>query len=84
VIARWFDGVAQSNGQLSGAGGLITTNENTVYKWTFNCGLGTNTREEIHGVWATLTLASRLHIVDLQVFGDSKIIIDWLNDKGNL
>jgi hypothetical protein len=25
-----------------------------------------------------------LHILDLQVFGDSRIIIDWLNKKGNL
>jgi hypothetical protein len=31
-----------------------------------------------------LTLATRLHIVDLQVFGDSRIIIDWLNGKGKL
>jgi hypothetical protein len=26
----------------------------------------------------------RLHILDLQVFGDSRIIIDWLNQKGKL
>jgi ribonuclease HI len=36
------------------------------------------------GVWATLTLASRLNITELEVFGDSRIVIDWLNRKGNL
>jgi hypothetical protein len=40
----WFDGAAQNNGQQSGAGGLIRTDEHTIYKWTFNCGAGTNTR----------------------------------------
>jgi hypothetical protein len=57
---------------------------NIVFKWTFNCGPGTNTRAELLGVWETLILASRLHISDLQVFGDSRIIIDWLNYKGKL
>jgi ribonuclease HI len=57
-------------------GGMIKISEKTSYKWTFNFGLGTNTREELLGVWETLILATRLHIPDLQVFGDSKIIID--------
>jgi ribonuclease HI len=83
-VVGWFDGATLSNDQQSGAGGLIKTSENIVYKWTYNCGTGTNTREKLLGVWATLTLARRLHIVDMQVLGDSKIIIDWLNDKGNL
>jgi ribonuclease HI len=31
-----------------------------------------------------LTLATRLDIRDIKVLGDSKIVIDWLNDKGIL
>jgi ribonuclease HI len=80
----WFDGVALSNGIQSGVGGLIKINDKTSIKWTFNCGPGTNTREEFLGVWATLLLATRLHITNLQVFGDSKIIIDWCNSRGKL
>jgi ribonuclease HI len=79
-----FDGATQSNGQQCGAGGVIKTSDFSVYRWTFNCGEGTNTREELLGVWATLTLATRLAIRDIQVLGDSKIVIDWLNDKGSL
>jgi ribonuclease HI len=80
----WFDGATLSNGLQSGAGGLIRINDKTVYKWTFNCGPGTNTREKLLGVWATLNLAARLNIDALQVFGDSKIVIDWLNYRGKL
>jgi hypothetical protein len=43
-IMGWFDGAAQQNGEQSGAGGWIKINKNTSYKWTLNCGRGTNTR----------------------------------------
>jgi hypothetical protein len=36
------------------------------------------------GVWATLYIAKYLSISKLQVLGDSKVIINWLNKKGNL
>jgi ribonuclease HI len=50
----------------------------------FNCGEGTNTRAELLGVWATLILASRLDLTHIKVLGDSRIVIDWLNNKGKL
>jgi hypothetical protein len=56
----WFDGASQNNGALCGAGGMIMTRGNTIYRWTLNYGMGTNTREELLGVWARLTLAHRL------------------------
>jgi ribonuclease HI len=80
----WFDGATQSNGLQSGAGGLIRITENSHYRWTFNCGPGSNTRAELLGVWATLHLETRLNIEVLQIFGDSRIIIDWLNSRGKL
>jgi hypothetical protein len=36
------------------------------------------------GAWATLFLASKLHIDTLQVLGDSRIIIEWLSSRGEL
>jgi hypothetical protein len=80
----WFDGATLSDGSQSGVGGVIKTTQNTYYKWTFNCGPGTNTREKLLGAWATLYLASRLHIEVLQVLGDSRTIIEWLNNRGDL
>lgn len=84
IIVGWFDGATQLHGHLSGARGVLRINEHSIYKWTFNCGSGTNTRAKLLRVWALLTLDSQLHILDLQVFGNSKIIINLLNDKNNL
>jgi hypothetical protein len=46
--------------------------------------LGQTIESELLGVWVTLFLAIRLHITDLQIIGDSKIIIDWCNGNGRL
>jgi len=46
----WFDGAAHPNGQLSGVAGVIRIFDQIVYKWNFNCGADTNTREELLGV----------------------------------
>jgi ribonuclease HI len=47
-------------------------------------GKGSNTKAELVGAWASLTIARILEIKLLQILGDSKIIIEWLNHKGNL
>jgi ribonuclease HI len=80
----FFDGAAQNHGTCSGAGGIIKLSSNKVYKWFFNCGKGTNTKAELLGAWATLFLADHLNIHKIQILGDSKIIIDWLNHKNVL
>jgi ribonuclease HI len=36
------------------------------------------------GAWVVLTLAHKLSITDIHIIGDSKIIIDWLNNIGSL
>jgi ribonuclease HI len=79
-----FDGAAISGGKCCGAGGIINLPGSTVYKWYINCGEGTNTKAELLGVWATLTLANMWSIQKIQILGDSKVIIDWLNQKSNL
>jgi ribonuclease HI len=84
MTTGWFDGAALLNGLQSGVGRMLRINEHSTCKWTLNCGPGSNIREEILGVWATLTLSSRLNITELQFFGDSRIVIDWLNRKGNM
>jgi hypothetical protein len=33
--------------------------------------------------WASCILASRLHITELLLLGDSKLIIDWLNGRAD-
>jgi ribonuclease HI len=78
-VVAWFDGAAQHDGLYCGAGGKITINPQTSYRWTLNCGQGSNMKAELMGAWASCILASRLHISELLLLGDSKITIDWLN-----
>jgi hypothetical protein len=47
-------------------------------------GLGTKTRVKLLDVWMILILVSCLGFDHLQVFGDSKIVIESLNCRGNL
>jgi ribonuclease HI len=79
-----FDGATQINGLCSGVGGIIKLSTTTVYKWFLNYGKGTNTKAELMGAWSTLYLANLLSIQKIQIPGDSKIIIDWLNHKSDL
>jgi ribonuclease HI len=80
----WFDGAAQLDGIQCGVGGVLKTPDLFVFRWVYNCGGGTNTRAELLGVWATLLLASHLSFHRLQVLGDSKVVIDWLSNRGRL
>jgi ribonuclease HI len=48
----------------------------------FQCGEGTNTKEKLLGIWETLTLATHLSLLKLQALGDSKVIIEWINNRG--
>jgi len=77
----WFDGVALERGQISGAGRVIKLNPDTEFRWMLNSGSSMNNRVDLLGVWDLLNLASRLHLLDLKVFGDSRIVIDWLNQN---
>jgi len=79
-----FDRATHSNGKCCGAGGVIKTYDISVYGWFFNCREGTNTKVELLGVWATLLLEKHLSLHKLQVLGDSKVVIDWINKRGDL
>jgi len=70
--------------QTMWSGGVLKTLDLTVYRWVMNYGEGTNTKAELLGVWATLTLATHLSLQKLQVLGDSKVVIDWLTKRGRL
>jgi ribonuclease HI len=71
-----FDGVASSDGNLCGAGGFLKINGSKVTKWLMNCGQGTNTKVELLGVWASLTMVQHLQHTNIQLLGDSKVVID--------
>lgn len=72
----FFDGVAHSSSSCCGAGGTFKTHPSRTTNWFINCGVGTNTKAELMGLWATLTLAAFWSIDGLHVLGDSRVIID--------
>jgi len=55
-----------------------------VFHWYFNCGAETNTKAELLDALATLTISKLLDLHYIQVLGDSKVIIDWLDQKRKL
>ena len=76
----YFDGAALLSGCCCAAGGYFKTHALRVTKWYINCGVDTNTKAELK----TLTLATLWAIDKIQILGDSKVIIDWINQKGQL
>jgi hypothetical protein len=81
IPIEWFDEVSHCLNSKCGAGGMIKINRSISYKWKLNCGVGTNTRGEVLGVWDLLLMTTILKIYHLQVVGDSKFIINWLNHR---
>jgi ribonuclease HI len=79
-----FDGAARATGLCCGAGGFFKALPNKVTKWFLNCGEGSNTKAELLGLWTTLALASLWSMDHLRVFGDSRVVIDWINQKCKL
>ena len=65
-------------------GGIFRTHDKRITKWYLNCGVGTNTKAELMGLWVTLTLAMLWVIDKILILGDSKVIIDWINKKSQL
>ena len=47
-------------------------------------GIGSNMRAETLALWGLLWFASHLCIEDIWVFGDSKVLIDYLNGNSKL
>jgi len=80
----FFDGASEAGGLRCGVGGTLKCIEALDYRWYISCGVGTNTKVELMGAWASLLIASLLNIHRLQVMGDSIVTIDWINKKGNL
>ena len=80
----FFDRVALAGGSNCGAGGAIKCPNSQANRWFFNYGDGTNTKAELLGAWATLTITKLLDLHYIQVLGDSKVVIQWLKQKGVL
>jgi ribonuclease HI len=78
----FFDGAVVDD--CCGIGIFLKINSEHFYRAHFAGGQGNNMKAEILGLWGLLLFASRLSINKMMVDGDSKVAIDWINDKSNL
>ena len=79
-----FDGASINEGATCGAGGSMKKIVNPDIRWFFNCRSGSNTKAELVGVWTSFILANLLDIRPLHMVGDSKVVMEWMQRKGNL
>ena len=57
-----------------------------INKISFNLGLvrATNSKAELSALWATLKIAKDKQIDKLNIYGDSKIVIEWAQGRNNI
>ena len=73
----FFYGFASDN--IGGSGFVIYLNEHHFFSFTMGCGHSTNTRVELLASWAVLKVSLMMGLPIHLIFGDSKVIISWLN-----
>jgi len=78
----YFDGAAQ--GPLGGVGvRIILSPQHLVDLW-MGIDACTNNFSEIVALWTCLYWTKRMDIHDIRVFGDSRVVIDWINGKADI
>ena len=78
----FFDGAA-ARGEC-GVGIVLRMNGSHYYKLFLAIGPSNNIKDELLGLWGLLSFASYLYISEIMVAGDSKIVIDWFEERSQL
>ena len=78
----FFDGAATGN--TGGERFVILMSPSYFISYSLGCGRSTNTRLELLALWALILIAIHLGIPLLYVFGDSQVIISWVNISTSL
>ena len=75
----FFDGACQGYQGICGVGGFLFLKDNHSFSFKAALGIGTNNWAEMYALWLLMRLASEKGINQLQVLGDSNLILDWKN-----
>ena len=78
----FFDGTAAGN--IGGAGFVIHLSASYSISFTLGCGRSTNTISELLALWAFLAVTCHLGIPLITIYGDSLVIISWVNKTTSL
>ena len=73
----YFDGATPTN--IGGLGIVLLISSSHFFHAKIGYGKSTNTRVELLALWTLLSFAAYLGIPTLSAFGDSQVIINWVN-----
>ena len=74
-------GSATGEPNICGAGGMLYISDEHYFSFKASLGIGTNNYAELCALKLLFTLARENHISKIQIFGDSKLVINWDNGK---
>ena len=80
--ASFFDG-ATTRG-IGGVDIILFISTNCFYHVKLGCGKSTNTHVELLVLWTLLLFSTYIRMPILNIFGNSKVIIDWANHSSHL
>lgn len=78
IVWAYFDGAAQPHG--CGGGIILHLTETHFFQISMGLGHGTNNHAELISLCHPIYFAILQHCKKIQIFGDSKIVIDWFNN----
>jgi hypothetical protein len=76
----YFDGACEGEHRICGLGFLLYFSESNYVTGSGHMGAGTNNRAELQVLLEFLRRAKNHNVGTLQVFEDSKLAIDWMNN----
>jgi ribonuclease HI len=76
-----FDGASQGHPPRCGVGVVSYISGENYFKVIYAPGSGSNMKAEFSTVWTLLFMLKFLKLRKVQVMGDSKVEIDWENER---
>ena len=77
----YFDGAIQGKPPLGGSRGVLYLTKNDKLQIKFASGHCTNSKAELAAIHSVLELVVNRNITSLHIYGDSKMVVDWVNNK---
>lgn len=78
-MVSFFDGAAKNG--TGGSGFVLYINKDHIYHGWTGLATCTNNLSEFTAVWLLLYWAHRMDIRELKIYGDSQLVIGWLQGK---
>ena len=78
----FFDGASKKG--VCEAGFVIKLNNSRIFRGWLKASLGSNTRDEVIGLWSLLHYARIWGVDHFQALGDSQVVINWVKGKTGL